>query len=60
MQREPLTIVNLIVKIIDMIKRQKCEVFSRIVGYIRPVEQWNIGKKSEWEDRKFFKMQKSK
>lgn len=34
---------------------QKCEVYSRIVGYLRPVSQWNIGKKQEFEERKEFK-----
>lgn len=29
-----------------------CEVWSRIVGYFRPVDQWNTGKKQEYEDRK--------
>jgi len=48
--------VNLIVKIIDMVKRTKCEVYSRIVGYIRPIAQWNIGKQAEWSDRKMFKI----
>lgn len=33
---------------------QKCEVYSRIVGYIRPVEQWNAGKSEEYKDRKEF------
>ncbi len=33
---------------------QKCEVYSRIVGYLRPVEQWNFGKKQEFMDRKVF------
>ena len=33
---------------------QKCEVYSRIVGYIRPVEQWNKGKATEYGDRKEF------
>lgn len=28
-----------------------CEVYTRIVGYLRPVEQWNKGKKAEYEDR---------
>ena len=28
-----------------------CEVYSRIVGYVRPVQQWNEGKLKEWEDR---------
>lgn len=31
--------------------RQECEVYSRIVGYLRPVSQWNKGKVSEYEDR---------
>ncbi|MCC7357393.1 ribonucleoside triphosphate reductase [Candidatus Uhrbacteria bacterium] len=29
-----------------------CEVWSRIVGYFRPVDQWNKGKKSEYVERK--------
>lgn len=33
---------------------QKCEVYSRIVGYIRPVQQWNEGKAQEFEDRMTF------
>lgn len=32
-----------------------CEVFSRIVGYLRPVSQWNDGKKKEFIDRKVFR-----
>ncbi len=38
--------------------KQPCEVYSRIVGYIRPVSQWNDGKKIEWKDRKEFKVKK--
>ncbi len=30
----------------------RCEVWSRIVGYFRPVDQWNVGKKSEYVQRK--------
>jgi len=33
-----------------------CEVFSRIVGYLRPVSQWNEGKKKEYRDRKLFRV----
>ncbi len=29
----------------------KTEVYSRVVGYFRPVQQWNIGKKMEFKDR---------
>lgn len=35
----------------NAVKRQPCEVYSRIVGYLRPVEQWNPGKQSEYQDR---------
>ncbi len=34
----------------------RCEVFSRIVGYIRPVSQWNEGKAAEFQDRKNFEV----
>lgn len=34
--------------------RTKCEVYSRIVGYLRPVGQWNVGKKEEFKDRKTY------
>jgi hypothetical protein len=33
---------------------QPCEVYSRVVGYIRPVQQWHKGKKQEFEERKEF------
>jgi len=40
-----------------MIKqRTKCEVFSRIVGYLRPVKNWNVGKQAEFKDRINFKI----
>ncbi len=32
-----------------------CEVFSRIVGYYRPIQQWNNGKKEEFRLRTNFK-----
>lgn len=33
-----------------------CEVYSRIVGYIRPVSQWNKGKQMEFQKRKTFEI----
>ena len=33
---------------------EECEVYSRIVGYFRPVKQWNPGKQSEFKLRKMF------
>jgi anaerobic ribonucleoside-triphosphate reductase len=35
-------------------KRNNCEVYSRIVGYLRPIDQWNEGKQAEYKDRKLF------
>jgi len=40
-------------------KRQECEVYSRVVGYLRPVKQWNDGKQAEFNDRKMFDINKS-
>jgi anaerobic ribonucleoside-triphosphate reductase len=31
---------------------QNCEVYSRVVGYLRPVKQWNEGKQVEYMARK--------
>jgi len=36
--------------------KQPCEVYSRIVGYYRPVQQWNLGKQQEFKQRKEFKI----
>lgn len=37
-------------------ERTRCEVWSRVMGYHRPVRGWNIGKKQEFQDRKYFKV----
>ncbi|MCK5260369.1 MAG: ribonucleoside triphosphate reductase, partial [Candidatus Omnitrophica bacterium] len=34
-----------------------CEVYSRVVGYLRPIQQWNNGKKAEFDIRKTYKVQ---
>jgi len=33
---------------------QKTEVYSRVVGYYRPVAQWNKGKQEEFKARKVY------
>ncbi len=38
---------------------KKCEVYSRVVGYHRPVQNWNLGKKEEFKDRVAFSEKKS-
>ncbi len=42
----------------DPLIYQECEVYSRVVGYLRPTKQWNPGKQSEWADRKTFNIYK--
>ena len=34
---------------------QPCEVYSRIVGYLRPVQQWNLGKREEFRWRREYR-----
>nr|WP_156779925.1 ribonucleoside triphosphate reductase [Ammonifex degensii] len=34
----------------------ECEVYSRVVGYYRPVSRWNAGKREEFRDRKMFRV----
>ncbi len=33
-----------------------CEVYSRIVGYLRPIQNWNKGKQQEFKERKTFRV----
>lgn len=35
-------------------QRTRCEVWTRVMGYHRPVSSFNIGKKGEFNERKFF------
>ena len=37
-------------------KKVLCEVYSRIVGYLRPVQNWNEGKRQEVEDRQTYRI----
>ena len=38
---------------------EKCEVYSRVCGYFRPVSNWNKGKQAEFQDRKLFNVAKA-
>lgn len=40
-------------------ERQKCETWVRVMGYYRPVSDFNVGKKQEYADRKCFNEKKS-
>lgn len=39
-------------------KKIPCEVYSRIVGYLRPTKNWNDGKRQEFAERKVFTIPK--
>jgi anaerobic ribonucleoside-triphosphate reductase len=36
----------------NSVEGEKCEVYSRVVGYLRPVASWNEGKREEFKIRK--------
>jgi ribonucleoside-triphosphate reductase len=36
--------------------QEETEIYSRVVGYLRPVKQWNNGKQAEFDIRKTFKV----
>ncbi len=38
----------------EEIHRTPCQVFTRVMGYLRPVNNFHIGKKSEFYSRKYF------
>lgn len=35
-------------------ERQECEIYSRVMGYLRPVNDWNIGKRQEFKERHLY------
>lgn len=39
---------------IESVRGEECEVYSRIVGYYRPLKNWNKGKREEYKARKLF------
>lgn len=41
------------------VERTKCEIYTRVMGYYRPVSQFNNGKKSEFYTREYFDEKRS-
>lgn len=35
-------------------ERQPCEIWTRVMGYHRPVSSFNIGKQGEFHERRYF------
>lgn len=40
--------------ILDDVERQPCEIWTRVMGYHRPVTSFNTGKKGEFHERTYF------
>jgi len=40
--------------VVENSERQECEIWSRVMGYYRPVSEYNIGKKQEHRERVFY------
>ena len=41
-------------------ERQRCEVWTRVMGYHRPVASFNVGKKGEHCERRFFREERAR
>ena len=44
---------------LDDAERQECEIWTRVMGYFRPISAFNVGKKSEYAERKCFSEKKA-
>jgi ribonucleoside-triphosphate reductase len=40
--------------------RTKCEIYSRVVGYLRPIENWHEAKQEEFKERVNFNIENAK
>lgn len=55
-KQEPTTVIDGIE--VAESERQPCEVWTRVMGYHRPISSYNIGKKGEFEERVYFEESK--
>ena len=40
---------------LDDSQRTRCEIWTRVMGYHRPISSFNTGKQGEFKERQFFK-----
>lgn len=40
----------------SQVKKVPCEVYSRVVGYLRPVQDWHQSKQQEFAERKVYRV----
>jgi hypothetical protein len=41
-------------------ERQPCEIWTRVMGYHRPISSFNLGKKGEFNERTYFSEERAK
>lgn len=44
---------------LDDSERQPCEIWTRVMGYHRPMSSFNIGKQGEFHERRYFTEQRA-
>lgn len=54
-----MTVINIEDIKLDNSERQECEIWTRVMGYHRPVSEFNKGKKSEFYSRTYFTEEKA-
>ena len=47
-----------LIPIMDNRCQARTEVYSRVCGFFRPVQQWNKGKRQEFADRKVYRIER--
>lgn len=46
--------IEVLTERLNKVEGTPCEVYSRVVGFFRPVKQWNEGKAEEYKERLMF------
>jgi anaerobic ribonucleoside-triphosphate reductase len=44
----------------EKVRTIKTEVYSRVVGYYRPIQDWNEGKREEFKERRYLTIEQEK
>ncbi len=54
LQKAPTSVSQTVPIVLRDDERQRCEVWTRVMGYHRPVASFNTGKKGEFHERTYF------
>lgn len=56
-EKEIMEKIEALTKRLNKVEGTPCEVYSRVVGFFRPVKQWNEGKTEEYHERLAYKLE---